>query len=191
MSRKTLCIIFGIIALIVGISAFYLGRLTSYNSGYFEGAIFGDSSGYKRGVNIGFEEGYAFRDSIAIKEQSRQSSEQLNLNLIYEETGYPANYINVSGEVLSKEVGSSYFANNYETYVKLTVSNKARFARYKDIVVALTFKGKGNKTLGTLNYEVNEILYPGKLKKIEIPYDKVPRTTESVECKLVKATAID
>ena len=190
MNKTTLSIIYGIIALIVGISAFYLGRLMSYDSGYFDGAIFGDSSGFKRGYSVGFEKGYAFRDSSATKELSRQSSEQLNLNLIFEETGYPSNYIKASGEILSRKVGNSYFTESYENYVKLTVSNEARYARYKDVIVKLIFKGKGNKALGTLNYEVNEILYPGKSSFFEI-INNVPRSSISVQCRLVKATAID
>ena len=177
--------------MITGFSAFYLGKLLSYDNGYFAGAIFGDSSGFKRGYGFGYERGYWVRDSAAARELSNISSEQLNLSLIYEEAGYPSEFINVSAELLSKEAGSSYFTENFVTYVKLTVFNKARFARYKDIVVHISFFNKRSKLLETLNVEINEILNPGKSSYHEISHDKVPRSTEQVKCKLLKATAID
>ncbi|GIV32689.1 MAG: hypothetical protein KatS3mg031_0224 [Chitinophagales bacterium] len=167
-------------------AAFFISKKIYYTAGFKEGAIFADTSGYKQGYSIGFEEGYKFRDSIAKIEFALRASEQFNLNLIYDELGNPLAYIEISGGFTERKESALV-----RRYLIIKATNRAQFARYKDIEITVMFLDKRETPLKESTYEIKDILYPGRSISIEVPPKDIPEFSERVRFKLKGAQGID
>ncbi len=183
-SRKVL--IYIAIASVV-IFSFFLGRKFHFRSGFNAGALFADTSGYKQGYNIGFAEGYELRDSIAKKEIALRAADVFNLNIIYEELGNPARYMELSCELIEKQPGRGSSVK----YAKCLIKSLASFARYDKIKIKAKFFDKRKSELKELTFVLPEVLYPGRSIIFEITGKDVPEFAESVEIKLESAHGIE
>ena len=171
---------------LVGAGSFFSGKVLYYNDGYLKGASLADSSFYKMGEKEGYNRGYEYCDSIAEDLERAKSSEQFNLNIIYEELGNPKEYIQVVGEMDSKTDNGIKIK-----YAKVRINNNAAFARYNEVVIKAVFKDKAGTVIGSYMMDVPDVLYPRKSVQIEIPSKEVPALTESVELEVQTAQGMD